>query len=88
MAELEECIPAGTDVERQAESRELAALISSWLRTQSAKDRALFIKRYWHGESISSLSEACGCRPGELSLRMFRLRKKLKAYLEKEGFEI
>lgn len=88
LSELEDCLPSPQAVEDEADSRELSRLISSWLATLSGDDRALFVLRYWHGTAVQELAEKCGCTPNAISLRMRRLRKGLKHYLEAKGVAI
>ena len=88
LSELEDCLPTPQTVETEADSRELSRLISSWLATLSGDDRALFVLRYWHGSAVQDLAEKCGCTPNAISLRMRRLRKGLKHYLEAKGVAI
>lgn len=88
LSELEDCLPSAETVESEVDSRELSRLISSWLATLSGDDRALFVLRYWHGTAVQDLAEKCGCTPNAISLRIRRLRKSLKYYLEAKGVAI
>ena len=88
LSELEDCLPTPQTVETEADSRELSRLISSWLATLSGDDRALFVLRYWHGSAVQDLAEKCGCTPNAVSLRIRRLRKNLKHYLEAKGVSL
>lgn len=88
LSELDDCVPDGVSLDDIVESRRLAGAISAWLDTLGAEDSALFVRRYWHGESVAELARECGCAPRQLTQRMLRLRKKLKAHLEAEGAEI
>lgn len=88
LSELEDCLPSRETVDDAIDSRELSRLISSWLSNLSEDDRALFILRYWHGSAVQDLAEKCGCTPNALSLRIRRLRKSLKHYLEAKGVAI
>ena len=88
LSELEDCLPTPQTVETEADSRELSRLISSWLATLSSDDRALFVLRYWHGSAVQDLAEKCGCTPNAVSLRIRRLRKNLKHYLEAKGVSL
>ena len=85
LSELDECVPDGFDVEAEVERRALGESISRWLDTLPAPDRAAFVRRYWYGEGVSELAKRLGCRPEQLSQRLFRSRRKLKAHLESEG---
>ncbi len=88
LSELEECIPAVNNVEDEFDSAYLSGIISDWLYTIDEESRALFIKRYWYGESIKKLSEQTGISSSRLSSRMFSLRKKLKHELTVKGVNI
>lgn len=88
LSELEDCIPSAENVDDAIAARELSGLISSWLDTLSADDRALFVLRYWHGDAVSELAKKCGCTPNALSLRLRRLRQGLQHYLEAKGVSL
>lgn len=83
--ELEDCIPSPKTVDRELEDRELAEAIGMWLSTLTRDDRVLFLRRYWNGERVDDLARECGMTAGRLAKRMYRLRQKLRAALEREG---
>lgn len=85
ITELSDCIPSPYSVEKEIEASELSAVITKWLYSIAQDDRVLFLRRYWFGESLNSLAEECATTPNRLAGRMYRLRKKLKLTLEKEG---
>lgn len=85
LSELEHCVPSGQSTEEAVDSILLGDYISKWLETLSADDRALFLRRYWFGESLRELSREVGTGEGHLAQRMYRLRLQLKKELEKEG---
>lgn len=84
--EMEECIPSGMDVETEYDAKELAAAINRFLSGLSRDDRFLFVRRYWYGDSISDLATMTDGNGNRISVRLFRLREKLKKTLLKEGF--
>ena len=88
LSELEDCVPAALSAEEVWETREVAAAIDRWLDGLDRESRALFVRRYWYGEGVSELARECGCEPKRLTQRMFRLRRALRAFLEKEGVEM
>ncbi|MGN0994382.1 MAG: RNA polymerase sigma factor [Butyricicoccus sp.] len=83
--ELAECLPGGVETESAFEAREIARVIDRWLDGLSEDDRAFFVRRYWHGESVSDLAAGAELTAQALTKRMFRLRRSLRAYLEQEG---
>jgi RNA polymerase sigma-70 factor (ECF subfamily) len=86
--ELEDCIPAPEAVEETVEANELSAFINEWLEALPKEDSALFVRRYWYGETVGELSEKLGVSPKRLSQRLYELRKKLKVFLERKGITI
>ena len=85
LSELDECIPSLENVEQRMEQKELSKLLSDWLDSLTEEECAVFVRRYWFGESIQSLAALGGFTTNQLTLRLMRLRKRLKAFLEKEG---
>lgn len=83
--ELAECIPAGSDVESEYEGKELAAEIDRFLASLPYDDRYLFVRRYWYADSVKELAAATHQRENRISVRLFRLREKLRKTLLKEG---
>jgi RNA polymerase sigma-70 factor (ECF subfamily) len=88
LSELDDCIPNTENLEKTVEERELSDIISDWLDTLTVDDRALFIRRYYHGESIKELAKISGIAPQALSSRLFTLRAKLKSQLEEKGVSL
>ena len=82
--ELAEAIPGGADVEREIEGRELGRVISRWLDTLPERDRTLFVRRYFYGESLEELSRDTGERANTLAQRLRRARLALREILAKE----
>lgn len=83
--ELGDCLPASGGPEQALDEKETGRAISQFLRTQPELDRTLFIRRYWHLESMATLAQDFQLRESQVKSRLFRTRQRLKAALEKEG---
>ena len=83
--ELEQCIAAKGDPAESIEAKELAGYIEDFLSSLSEMDRAAFIRRYWFFDSVAQIADTFGYSQTKVTTRLYRLRKKLKAYLAKEG---
>ena len=83
--ELSDCIPDYK--EDMGEEKALAEAISRFLRTQKELYRKIFVRRYWYGDSISKIAEYYNIKERTAATYLFRTRKKLKAYLKKEGYD-
>lgn len=85
LEELEECIPAKLDPQIEVETRELAKRINEFLRLQKAKERTLFLKRYWYGEEIKDIAKEMEMTEANVKVNLHRTRKKLRIYLQNRG---
>ena len=83
--ELEECIPASVNVEADYEEKELSAAIVRFLDSLGYEDRFCFVRRYWYGDSLSEIADVTGGSSHRISVRLSRVREKLRRYLKKEG---
>lgn len=85
LEELQDCIAHSTNVEREIEGRELTAAINAFLGTLSAFDRNAFVCRYWYLDPVRDIAKATHASESRIKSILFRLRKKLRVYLEEEG---
>ena len=87
MEEIEACIADPNTVETEIEVRELARIIESFLDTLTTENRVIFMRRYWFSDSCKDIAEFVGLSEKNISVRLTRIRKKMKDYLaEREVF--
>lgn len=87
MEEIETCIAGPNMVEAEIEARELARIIESFLDTLTVENRIIFMRRYWFSDSCKEIAEFVGLTEKNISVRLTRIRKKMKEYLiEREVF--
>ena len=83
--ELEEYLADESSVEEAYEAKELAEAINGFLATLSASDRFLFMRRYWYSDPLQAIAKMAHSTSNSVTVRLFRIRGKLRLYLEKEG---
>ncbi len=83
--ELNEAIPSANSIEEALENQSLRELLERFLRSQNKQNRNIFVCRYYYLDSIADIAVRFGMTENQVKLRLFRLRNKLKNYLEKEG---
>lgn len=88
LSELEECLSGSASAEQEYESGEIAACISAFLTEQSEDARNIFIRRYWYSDSIADIAERFKMGESKVKSMLLRTRKKLRIYLESEGYYI
>jgi len=86
LEELGEVLCAAETAETALETAELTAALNRFLAGLERRERALFLRRYWYGESVSAMALFFDMRANTVSQTLGRTRKKLAAFLEKEGY--
>ena len=83
--ELEEFLVSPDSVESKMEMKELTEAIESFLDSQSAQNRVIFLRRYWFYDNYAQIAKQVGLSEKNVSVRLTRMRKQLKDYLEERG---
>jgi RNA polymerase sigma-70 factor (ECF subfamily) len=86
--ELEECLTGGGSAEEHFDANETARLIDTFLRGLERDNRVIFVRRYWHAESVKEIARRFDMSESSIKSILFRVRKRLKTELEKEGVSI
>lgn len=81
MEEIEACIAAPDMVEAEIEARELARIIEGFLDMLTPEDRVIFLRRYWFADCCKDIAERVGLTEKNISVRLTRIREKLRKYL-------
>ncbi len=69
-------------------SNELKSCIFSFINTLPREKRLIFLRRYWFFDSVRDIASAFDISEGKVKTQLFRTRKELKQYLEKEGYRV
>lgn len=85
LEELGDCFSSPSSVEGAYEQKEVARAVSRFLYTLPETERAMFLCRYWHMASICQIAEGLHCSQSKIKTSLFRTRRKLQDYLQKEG---
>ena len=87
MEEIEGCIADRETVEDALDARELARIIGEFLDTLTLENRVIFLRRYWFADSYKDIAGFMGLTEKNISVRLTRIRGKMKQYLmEREMF--
>lgn len=78
--ELSASIPAPSP------DRELGRALNQWLGTLPQKDRVIFLRRHWFGDSVKNIAKTLAMTESAVSVRLHRLKSQLKVYLTEEGY--
>ena len=84
--ELADCaLPEETP---EADVTALTAALDEFLDGLEPTDRKLFVGRYWHLYPVSKLAAAYGLTTNNTSVRLHRLRERLRKHLTERGFPV
>jgi len=84
--ELQESVPDGSSAETWVEARELGRSLDRFLRSLPQKDCCIFLRRYWYMDTNRQIAHRYHMPEGSVKANLPRTSKKLKAYLEREGY--
>ena len=86
--ELEDVIPdaSSSAPEKEVQAGELAASLERFLGLRSLRERRVFLCRYYYGDSVHEIAERFGITEGSVRTLLWRLRRDLRKWLEKEGW--
>lgn len=88
MSELDNSFTLSDNPEYIYDNKEIGKAISAFLRTCKKEYRYIFIRRYWFSDSIAEISDQLEMSQSKIKSILFRVRNKLRKYLEKEGYII
>lgn len=83
--ELEETISTEESIEKECSQKELTNAIEGFLDTLARENRVIFVRRYWFSESYTEIAKRTGLTEKNISVRLTRIREKMKEYLSERG---
>lgn len=85
---LSDILPSGDDVSERIEAAELASLINGFLRACGEDERDIFILRYYGFMPVSDIAKKYGFTQSKVKMTLKRCRDRLKAHLERNGYNV
>ncbi len=86
--ELTECIPAKCKAEDRCDENALSEVLERFISQSKPLERTLFLRRYWYMSPLKTLAKEYGMGESAVKMRLSRMRERLRALLEKEGYDI
>ena len=69
----------------ETDDEEIAQTINGFLRSESAENADIFVKRYWYLHSVKEIAAEYVYKENKIASLLFRMRGRLKQKLESEG---
>ncbi len=88
LEELEDCIAARADIEQIIEQQTITESLNRFLASLDKESRIVFLERYWNMKPIKTIAVERQYSESKVKSSLFRIRKKLKVWLEQEGIAL
>ena len=72
----------------QADGAALASLLGAFLRQETPTARSVFLRRYWFFDSVRDIASRFNFSESKVKSILFRTRRRLRAFLKKEGIDV
>ncbi|MCR5249895.1 MAG: sigma-70 family RNA polymerase sigma factor [Lachnospiraceae bacterium] len=86
--ELEECLSGNDTPEDELLRNELKEDINRFLASLPEEKRYMFIRRYWHADTITEIAGRFGMSANNVSVTLGRVRAALKSHLTERGYRL
>lgn len=84
LEELEDCL-TGASLEEELAEKEIISAMNAYIGTLDQENRFIWVYHFWTGASPEEIAGRLGMTKSAVVNRLFRMRKGLRTYLEKEG---
>ena len=84
--ELAECLDSGANTEAAYEEEELRQCIQHFVRALPEREGNVLVRRYFFADPVADIAKRYALTENHVMVILSRTRKKLKAYLLKEGY--
>lgn len=81
MEEIEACLADPNTIESETDTEELAKILENFLDTLTVENRVIFVRRYWFSDNIKEIAQRVRLSENNVSVRLNRIRNKMKEYL-------
>ena len=86
LSELEDFIADEGDMNAEMETKELAKIISNYVRSLPDRQMYIFVSRYYIADSIATISNELGCSVSTVKREITSIKNGLNKHLESEGY--
>ena len=86
LSELEDFIADEGDMNAEMETKELAKIISNYVRALPDRQMYIFVSRFYIADSLSIISQELGCSIATVKREINVIKNGLKKQLESEGY--
>ena len=88
LSELEDFIADEGDMNAEMETKELAKIISNYVRSLPDRQMFIFVSRFYIADPIATISKELGCSVSTVKREIEAIKIGLKKHLESEGYTV
>lgn len=88
MTEVEDIFGRTEDLSSEMDRQALVSFLNAFLKSQPARERNLFVLRYFYMESVEAIAQTYHLKESHVLVILSRTRQKLKKAMEKEGYTV
>lgn len=88
LEELSECIPDNSDSADIGDNIALSDALSRFIRALPKRTQNIFVRRYFYMSTTAEIAKELSLKESNVTMHLFRTRKKLAQFLKKEGFDL
>lgn len=88
LEEIGDIFPSDENPEDALCYEETKKAVFGFIYSLDEQSRKIFMRRYWYFDSVKDIAKAFSVSESNVKTNLFRIRKKLKKHLEKEGVEL
>ncbi|MDD6022763.1 MAG: sigma-70 family RNA polymerase sigma factor, partial [Oscillospiraceae bacterium] len=88
LEELGDCLSGTETPEGALETKRVIQALNRFLWNQPEQARDMFLRRYWYFDTVTEIAQRHHCSVDQVSSSLYRTRKRLKDFLEKEGIDL
>lgn len=86
LEELSEVVGAGETAESAVTAKELGEAVNRFVRSLPRRESDIFVRRCFFADTAAEIAARYGMTEGNVKVTLSRTRKKLRIYLESEGY--
>ncbi len=86
--ELDECTPHAPSPDEEYRIKELSDALNAYVQALSDREQFIFVCRYYYSDSIAMIAKMLQISERTVTRELKEIRDNLKAYFEKEGYQI
>lgn len=88
LSELDSVLAEAKDVESEVEASLLTKTIEGFLDSLKQQDRLIFLQRYYFSASCAEIATLTGLSGKNVTVKLTRIRQRLKKYLNEQGYYV